>query len=63
MWYGNSDAYNTSIEAWQDQTGKQLAYNGNVKLQYDILGKRKAVFDGSGDYFDLAASTDFVFSK
>lgn len=32
MYYGNPNAYNASIEAWQDQTGKQLTYNGNVKL-------------------------------
>lgn len=37
MWYGNPAAYNASIEAWQDQTGKQLTYNGNVKLANKVL--------------------------
>ena len=32
MWYGNDSAYNTSIEAWRDMTGKELTYYGNVNL-------------------------------
>lgn len=57
MWYGNANAYNTSIEAWQDQTGKQLTYNGNVKLVHGVAtGKRVASFDGSGDYFTVPDS-------
>ena len=59
MWYGNANAYNTSIEAWQDQTGKQLTYNGNVKLVHGVqTGKRVASFDGSGDYFTVPYSPD-----
>ena len=63
MWYGNTSAYNTSIEAWQDQTGKQLTYNGNVKLITGIqTGKRVASFDGTGDYFSLPNNiADFNF--
>ena len=62
MWYGNENAYNASMEAWQDMTGKALTYNGNVKLQYDsTLGKRKAVFDGSGDYFEVPNTSSIEF--
>ena len=43
MWYGNSNAYNTSIESWQDQTGKQLTYYGNVKLVPNITLAGKSV--------------------
>ena len=59
MHYGNPDAYNTSIEAWQDQTGKELTYNGNVKLDWDSgVGRRVAKFDGDGDYFTVPDSSD-----
>lgn len=64
MWYGNANAYNTSIEAWQDQTGKQLTYNGNVKLVHGVqTGKRVASFDGSGDYLTLTDSNDWTFGN
>lgn len=64
LWYGNQDAYNKSIEAWQDQTGKQLAYNGNVKLVHGIqAGKKAAAFDGTGDYFSLEDSNDWNFGS
>lgn len=60
--YGDANAYNKSIEAWQDQTGKTLTYNGNVKLVTGIVtGKRVASFDGIGDYFTLNGQTDFAF--
>lgn len=49
MWYGNSNAYNTSIEAWQDQTGKQLTYTGNVNIRRSTGNDKGAYFDGSGD--------------
>jgi len=62
MWYGNPNAYNTSIEAWQDKSGKQFVYNGNVKLQYNATHSRRvATFDGSGDYFSLTDPTNFIF--
>jgi hypothetical protein len=54
MWYGNQNAYNASIESWQDMTGKALTYNGNVSLTYNAtLERRVASFDGNGDYFML----------
>ncbi|MEI6296274.1 MAG: LamG domain-containing protein [bacterium] len=58
MFYGNSSAYNTSIEAWQDQTGKALTYNGNVKLIPYLDG---ASFDGTGDYLTVTDSSAFTF--
>jgi len=63
MWYGNPNAYNASIEAWQEMTGKALTYNGNVKLVTGVqTGKRVASFDGSGDYFSLPNNiADFNF--
>jgi len=62
MWYGNANAYNTSIEAWQDMTGKQIAYNGNVKLVPNVAKFGKAgYFDGTGDYITVPASSDFDF--
>ena len=64
MWYGNPNAYNASIEAWQDMTGKQLTYNGNVNLGWDSgLGRRIAKFDGSEDYLSLADSEDWTFGS
>jgi len=64
MWYGNPNAYNASMEAWQDMTGKQLTYNGNVNLGWDSgLGRRVAKFDGSGDYFSLADSEDWNYNN
>jgi hypothetical protein len=43
IWYGNPNAYNNSIEAWQDKTGKQLTYNGNVKLAPTVVSSYDAI--------------------
>ncbi|MBR0596974.1 LamG-like jellyroll fold domain-containing protein [Sinanaerobacter chloroacetimidivorans] len=60
MWFGNENTYNTSIEAWQDQTGKPITYNGNVKLVPNVAKFGKAgYFDGSGDYISIPVHTDF----
>lgn len=62
MWYGNSSAYNTSIESWRDQTGKTLTYVGNAKMvSGQFNDARVAYFDGSGDNFQVLFPNDFNF--
>lgn len=63
MWYGNSSAYNASIEAWQDQTGKALTYNGNVKIVRNSATDHYASFDGTGDYFTIPDSAAWSYSN
>lgn len=64
MWVGNANAFNDSIEAWQDKTGKQLTYNGNVKLLPNVAKFGKAAyFDGTGDYMSIPHSVDLQFGS
>ena len=62
MWWGNANAYNVSIEAWQDQTGKELTYNGNVKIVRNSVTDHYASFDGSTGFYSLADSADWFFN-
>lgn len=60
MFYGNPNAYNTSIESWRDMTGKDIVYNGNVKLVPNVAKFGKAgYFDGTGDYILVPSHADF----
>lgn len=62
MWYGNNNAYNISVEAWQDQTGKKLTYNGNSSIIYPYVNLAKGripTYNGVlGTYNVLSRLTD-----
>jgi hypothetical protein len=63
MWYGNENAYNTSIEAWQDMTGKQITYNGNVKLVPNVAKFGKAGYFNGSSYITVPDSEDWNFGS
>lgn len=60
MWWGNANAYNASVEAWQDMTGKAATYYLQAKLAYNAtLGRRALAVDGTEDAVSYADSADF----